>query len=90
MGMFTRQVSSRLSFFLKNIKNTSSTFNNQTRSYICSETGALVEEPGKVAFGVVKVIMTVTPGLYLGATLSKQGAAFLEENDIFVPEEDDD
>ncbi|CAL1285641.1 unnamed protein product [Larinioides sclopetarius] len=43
-----------------------------------------------MSFGVVRALLTVLPGLYLGATVSKEGAAFLEENDIFVPDEDDD
>lgn len=29
-------------------------------------------------------------GLYLGATISQKMAAFLEENDLFVPDDDDD
>lgn len=29
-------------------------------------------------------------GVYIGARLAQWGAAFLEENDIFVPEDEDD
>ncbi|XP_055950380.1 essential MCU regulator, mitochondrial-like [Argiope bruennichi] len=60
------------------------------RHAVTSETGAVLPKPEKMPFGPVRVLLTVLPGLYLGATISKEGAAFLEENDIFVPDEDDD
>uniref|UniRef100_V5HD32 Essential MCU regulator, mitochondrial n=1 Tax=Ixodes ricinus TaxID=34613 RepID=V5HD32_IXORI len=40
-----------------------------------------VPKPETNNLGVVKAILAVLPGLYVGATISKQGAAFLEEND---------
>ncbi|GBM30526.1 hypothetical protein AVEN_264985-1 [Araneus ventricosus] len=60
------------------------------RHAVTSETGAVLPKPQKMPFGLVRVLLTVLPGLYLGATISKEAAAFLEENDIFVPDEDDD
>lgn len=54
-----------------------------------STSGALMPKPLKMQFGVVRALATVLPFLYLGATISKEGAAFLEENDIFVPDDDD-
>lgn len=60
------------------------------RSRVTTDTGAFLPEPKKTPFGLFRVLLTVLPGLYLGATISKEGAAFLEENDIFVPDEDDD
>ena len=51
----------------------------------------LIEEaPSQVKLGLVKVFAVVIPFLYLGAVVSKHGAEFLEEWDIFVPEDDDD
>lgn len=50
----------------------------------------MLPEPEKTNFAVLRSILAVLPGLYIGATISKEGAAFLEENDIFVPDEDDD
>jgi hypothetical protein len=38
----------------------------------------------------VKVFLAVSFGLYLGAKLSMRMVAFLEEYEIFVPDEDDD
>eukprot|EP00090_Calanus_glacialis_P009442 TRINITY_DN17814_c0_g1_i1.p1 TRINITY_DN17814_c0_g1~~TRINITY_DN17814_c0_g1_i1.p1 ORF type:complete len:127 (-),score=41.38 TRINITY_DN17814_c0_g1_i1:39-419(-) len=40
--------------------------------------------------GLVKVFLAVSLGLYLGAKLSMRMVAFLEEYNIFVPDEDDD
>ncbi|GIZ01850.1 essential MCU regulator, mitochondrial [Caerostris extrusa] len=60
------------------------------RCIVTTETGAVLPKPAKMQFGLLRVLLTVLPGLYLGATISKEGAAFLEENDIFVPDEDDD
>ena len=40
--------------------------------------------------GVIKLALVSALGLYLGATISQRMAAFLEENDLFVPDEDDD
>ena len=41
-------------------------------------------------FGIVGVFLTVVPGILLGAVSSKNIASFLEENDLFVPEDEDD
>ena len=60
------------------------------RSKTTTESGAVLPEPPKTKYGIGKVMMTVLSGLYLGATISKTGAAFLEENDIFVPDDEDD
>lgn len=52
--------------------------------------GSIRGQPSQVKFGLLKAFAVVVPFLYIGATISKEGAAFLEENDIFVPEDDDD
>ena len=62
----------------------------QIRTAVTTETGAILEKPDQVRFGLIKTVLVVFPFLYAGATLSKNGAAFLEENDIFVPDDDDD
>lgn len=41
-------------------------------------------------FGIVGVFLTVIPGILVGAIISKNIASFLEENDLFVPEDEDD
>jgi hypothetical protein len=36
------------------------------------------------------VLLTVVPGLFVGAMISKTLASFLEEQDLFVPSDDED
>uniref|UniRef100_A0A0K8TPV1 Essential MCU regulator, mitochondrial n=1 Tax=Tabanus bromius TaxID=304241 RepID=A0A0K8TPV1_TABBR len=52
--------------------------------------GALKPMPEQMPFGIVGVICAVVPGLFIGAAISKSVANFLEENDLFVPSDDDD
>ncbi|XP_055373075.1 essential MCU regulator, mitochondrial [Condylostylus longicornis] len=52
--------------------------------------GALKPKPDRMPFGIVSVVCAVVPGLFIGAAISKSVANFLEENDLFVPSEDDD
>ena len=54
-------------------------------------TGGVVDEPERYKrFGLLKVLLTMTVGLTVGGWISKNMAAFLEENELFVPEDDDD
>lgn len=48
-----------------------------------------LEKPQIDRLGAVKALVIAVTFTYFGALLSKKGAAFLEENDIFVPEDDD-
>ena len=53
--------------------------------------GGIVDEPERYRrFGLLKVVLTMTAGLTVGSWISKNMAAFLEENELFVPEDDDD
>ncbi|XP_034476406.1 essential MCU regulator, mitochondrial [Drosophila innubila] len=52
--------------------------------------GALKPKPGEMPFGLFAILCAVIPGLFVGATISKNVANFLEENDLFVPADDDD
>ena len=63
---------------------------HQIRSVVYSENGGILPMPEKVAWGLPKVLLVVGASVYVGGTISKNGAAFLEEHDIFVPDEDDD
>ncbi|XP_071797694.1 essential MCU regulator, mitochondrial-like isoform X2 [Asterias amurensis] len=62
----------------------------QVRCKTTTETGALLAKPTTINLGLSKIVLVTVPFLYLGATISKEGAAFLEENDIFIPDDDDD
>lgn len=63
---------------------------NLTRNVVTKPSGAVLPEPTKVPFGLLGVFGAVIPGLLIGATISKNIANFLEENDLFVPADDDD
>lgn len=53
-------------------------------------TGAIKPMPKVLQFGAVAIFASVIPGLFVGAVISKSVANFLEENDLFVPSDDDD
>ncbi|VDL95465.1 unnamed protein product [Schistocephalus solidus] len=51
--------------------------------------GALHARPIFEKYGVLKSLTVALPFICIGAMISMNGAAFLEEHDIFVPEDDD-
>ena len=59
------------------------------RTKVTTSSGAILPGPSVMRFGVPAVLVFITPFVYIGATISKEAAAFLEENDIFVPDDDD-
>ncbi|RZC34395.1 DDDD domain containing protein [Asbolus verrucosus] len=61
-----------------------------TRMATTSKSGGVLPEPHKTSFGLLRITLTVIPGLLIGAAISKHIANFLEENDLFVPSDDDD
>jgi len=61
------------------------------RTKIDYRSGALKPMPGGTgAAGIFGIIGVVIPGLLLGAVISKNIASFLEENDLFIPDDDDE
>jgi len=60
------------------------------RSAVTTGSGAYFAEPKKVPMGIPGVLATISAGLLLGAAISKNMASFLEENELFVPSDDDD
>jgi len=60
------------------------------RTAVTSASGAYFIEPRKVPMGVPGVGATIATGLLIGAGISKNIASFLEENELFVPADDDD
>lgn len=60
------------------------------RTAVTKSTGALLPEPQRDPLGLLGFSGTVLVGLTLGATISKHIASFLEENELFVPADDDD
>lgn len=60
------------------------------RCVVTMPTGAVSAEPRRSRLALVGALLAVIPGLLLGASISKNFASFLEENDLFVPSDDDD
>ena len=61
------------------------------RTAITTRTGAILPEPQKYyRFGVFRVAMVIVPFLTGGMYLAKTMANVLEENRLFVPDDDDD
>ncbi|GAB0091482.1 Essential MCU regulator, mitochondrial [Sergentomyia squamirostris] len=52
--------------------------------------GAIKPLPDSVNYGLVGIFCTVIPGLLIGAAISKNVANFLEENELFVPDDEED
>lgn len=67
------------------------TLRGSKRPFHTKDSQAVIDEaPAQMRLGLIKVIAIVIPFTYFGAVLSKQGAEFLEEWNIFVPDDDDD
>lgn len=62
----------------------------QIRYKTYHRTGAFKPMPSVSNFGIIGIVCSVVPGLFIGAAISKSVANFLEENDLFVPSDDDD
>lgn len=69
---------------------TSFTIKLQQRFKTHSRNGTVLPMPKVLPFGFIGVLCSVIPGLFIGAAISKSIANFLEENDLFVPSDDDD
>lgn len=70
---------------------TASNYNKQIfRFKTHKRNGTVMPMPRVIPFGLVGVLCSVLPGLFIGAAISKHVANFLEENDLFVPSDDDD
>ena len=61
----------------------------QEANKVFTETGAILPKPTRIRFAFIKVLAVILPGLYIGAHTAKTMAIYLEENDLFVPTDDD-
>jgi len=57
---------------------------------VYSDSGAILPKPERVPFGLPKVLVVVFVTVIIGGMISKSGAEFLEEHELFIPDEDDD
>jgi len=89
-------VSPRTTFLMRKVLTPAKTGTGTTASpfpvrfAVTKTTGEFLPEPKKVPLGIASVGGTVAVGLLLGAAISKNIASFLEENELFVPSDDDD
>lgn len=60
------------------------------RSNTTATSGAILSKPEAVRFGVWRILAVAFPGIYGGAMAAKYVAAWLEEYNVFVPDDDDD
>jgi len=74
----------------RNLLQVSDKLMESRRMKIYYRSGALKPMPVVNSFGVLGVFLTVIPGLLIGAVISKNIASFLEENDLFIPDDEDD
>lgn len=63
---------------------------NAVRTHVYSDSGAILPKPERVPLGLPKVLLVVGVSVFVGGTISKNGAEFLEEHELFIPDEDDD
>ena len=57
---------------------------------VYSQSGAIAELPQWYRLGILKVLTNIFFFLMIGSMVSKIGTKFLEENDIFKPDDDDE
>lgn len=57
---------------------------------VYSSSGAIADMPKWYRFGLFKIVATIVTFVMIGSFISKAAVTFLEENDIFKPEDDDD
>eukprot|EP00092_Neocalanus_flemingeri_P071041 GFUD01087269.1.p1 GENE.GFUD01087269.1~~GFUD01087269.1.p1 ORF type:complete len:115 (+),score=15.22 GFUD01087269.1:96-440(+) len=60
--------------------------------HVINKSGLIRPEPATepLHLGLVKILLTVFLGLYIGTSFSMKMVAFLEEYNIFVPDDEDD
>uniref|UniRef100_A0A0K0ESR0 Essential MCU regulator, mitochondrial n=1 Tax=Strongyloides stercoralis TaxID=6248 RepID=A0A0K0ESR0_STRER len=54
------------------------------------DTTNVAPPPFLISMFGIKFMLAMCSSLYLGSMIAKYGASFLEENEIFVPSDDDD
>lgn len=52
-----------------------------------TRSGAVRPQPKQTKFGIFKVFLIVVPVVLFGASVSNKGAEFLEDSEIFVPDD---
>nr|CAX73879.1 hypothetical protein [Schistosoma japonicum]CAX73880.1 hypothetical protein [Schistosoma japonicum] len=76
----------RRQYLTKLPKRETKCYSGELGSY--SSTGAVYSRPLTTPLGLVKATCVIVSSICTGAWISRNGAEFLEENEIFVPEDD--
>ena len=58
------------------------------RTMVFHDSGAIIEKPSHVKFGIAKLFLMVFPFLTFGGFISREFATLLEEHELFVPDDD--
>ena len=61
-----------------------------TAQQVVSSSGAFNSLPHRISLGITKIVAITVPTVYIGAELARISATFLEDWNIFVPDDDDD
>ena len=61
-----------------------------TAQQVVSSSGAFNSFPRQMSLGLIKVCAITVPTVYIGAELARISATFLEDWNIFAPDDDDD
>lgn len=64
--------------------------NLPTAQQVVSASGAFQSFPRQMSLGLMKIFAISAPTIYVGAELGRISATFLEDWNIFVPEDDED
>jgi hypothetical protein len=75
---------------VKQIKSQSYLNDYHILNSVYADDGSINPNPKFYRLGLVKVLAAVTAWVLLGSYISQSTAEFLEDNEIFVPEDDDD
>ncbi|CAO4387094.1 Protein CBR-TAG-299 [Caenorhabditis briggsae] len=73
-----------LDYAIKNIPNQTGV------SVTAAAPGSVGQRPFTNKAGVLKLIFVSASSLYIGGLIAHKGASYLEENEIFVPTDEDD
>ena len=61
-----------------------------TAQQVVTSTGAFNSLPHRMSLGLTKVCAITIPTVYIGAEMARISATFLEDWNIFVPDDDED
>lgn len=61
-----------------------------SRCATTTHTGAILPEPRRIRYRIVPVFVSMGIGLFIGIWSGKWGANYMQETELFVPDDDSD